>query len=300
MKKLVWLLGAAALAAAVVIFLNVMRDRDGIAVYEPVASRAPVGGPAPSGPREPDFYSVIWEKVPPPPTAPKPVVPPGMSSIPGLSFILRSVFLVKSGGLIQGFAAIEIKGEEYLYSEGAELPGGYRLVMVDAFSATLEKDGRSYVLRLNEAGPVEPVPELSAAASEEAAPSEEPDFDPGKPVKFEDESGMQGDRIDVPSEVWSYAVNNLHRLLHDIRVKTDLDKIDGEMKGLWIDPYADSLPYKLGFRIGDSIRSIDGSPITSMGDVMNLYQKFLEEPPERVRITFERNGILRVREIEIK
>ena len=118
-------------------------------------------------------------------------------------------------------------------------------------------------------------------------------------AKFVDPSGMPSDKVSVSTDVWNYAVNNLHKILHDVRVRTDLSS-SGDMSGLWIDPHRNSIPYKLGFRSGDIIRSVDGKPMKSIKDVMDFYQEALKAPPERVRVIFERNKKLRVREIRIQ
>ena len=293
MKRLVWMLSAGSLAGVVVVLLNILEDPGDIAVYKRVAYHSSVAESSLAVPTA-DSYSVIWEKQEPP-TAPEPV---HSHEIPG-QFILRSVFLVKSSHSAQGFAAIEIRGEEHLYSEGTVLAGGYKLLAVKAGTAVLEKNGRRYTLLLK--GTAEPFREPVSIAVPETATVNiaKPEIDEVEPVKFVDPSGMPADKITIAANVWNYAVNNLHKILHNVRVRTDLSGSSG-MSGLWIDPNANSLPYKLGFRIGDTIRSIDGKPMKSIKDVMDFYQKALKAPPKRVRIIFERNKKLRVREIHIQ
>lgn len=283
-----------ALAGAAVVFLNVLKDLSDIAVYEHVAHRPSAIETRPAEFPPADSYSVIWEKQESP-VEPEPVP----SHKTPEQFILRSVFLVRSGDSVQGLAAIEIKGEEHLYSEGAVLAGGYRLLTVRAGGAVLERNGRRYMLSLK--GTVEPLSEpVSIAAPEITVASvAEPEIDDVEPVKFVDPSGIPADKITISADVWNYAVNNLHKILHNVRVRTDLS-VGDDMSGLWIDPHRNSIPYKLGFRIGDIIRSVDGKPMKSIKDVMDFYQKALKAPPERVRVIFERNKNLRVREIEIR
>lgn len=297
MKRFVWMLSVAALAGAVVVSVNALRDIGSVSVYAPVSYSQP---DSESGRVEfppADFYSVIWENEE---IAAEPE--PAVSGEPPGSVILRSVFLVRSGVSVRGFAAIEINREEHLYSEGAALAGGYKLLVVEAGRAILERNGRRYMLPLEGAGAMAPLPETVPHEIPEtaAASPAEPEIDVLEPTEFDDPSGMRADRIAIPPEVRDYALNSLHRILHHVRVRTDLSGKEGGMRGIWIDPHVNSLPYKLGFRIGDIIRSIDGRPIQSIKDVMDLYRKAIGNPPGRVRIIFERNGKLRVREIEIE
>ena len=51
---------------------------------------------------------------------------------------------------------------------------------------------------------------------------------------------------------------------------------------------AGSLYEKLGLRPGDVIRNVNGQPLTSMDDVMRLYQQF--GPAQRVLVDVQRQG----------
>lgn len=305
MKRLVWILSAALSAAAAIVSLNALRSFGDITVYKRVAYPPPAAESRQERFSTVDSYSVIWEKG----AAPDKLEPAPSHGLAGTAqratreapeqFILRSVFMVRSNHSVQGFAAIEISREEHLYSEGALIAGEYRLVAVNAGSVILERDGMRHTLRLE--GSAEPLPEPVSPVVRKtpAAIVAEPEVDEVVPSKFDDPSGMPADRVTIPANVWSYAVNNLHKILRNVRVRTDLSS-DNDMRGLWIDPHKNSLPYKFGFRIGDTIRSVDGKPMTSVKDVMELYRRTLEAPPERMRVIFERNGKLRVREIRIQ
>jgi type II secretory pathway component PulC len=294
MRRFVWLLSAAALAGAFVVLLDILQDPTDIATHRRVV-RTPVAAES-SSTEFPavDSYSVIWEKEESS-VEPRPVPSPDTLR----QFILRSVFLVRSRDSARGFAAIEIKGEEHLYSEGAVLADGYKLFAVKARSVVLERNGRRHTLPLESAAGSSEGPISIAAPKTTVVNIARPKIDNIKPVKFIDPSGMPADRIAISTNVWDYAVNNLHKILHNVRIRTDLSN-NNDMKGVWIDPHVNSLPYKLGFRIGDTIRSVDGNPMKSIKDIMDFYRKALKAPPERVRVIFERNKKLRVREIQIR
>lgn len=218
--------------------------------------------------------------------------------------VLKSVFMVSSGGKVRGFAAIESKGIEKLYSEGDQVDG-YTIIQIGSDHAVLKQGIQTFRLERGAAAVEKQSAGDSAVTFTEdaeegsSAAVSEPDADIAEPVEFFHDSGLPSDLIYVRREVFDYAAKNLHKLMHDVRIRTDLSGEGGSMRGLRIDPEKESLPDKMGFKAGDTIRSVNGRAMNSITDVMEMYRKFTDEPPDKIEVQFERDGQNRIRVIEI-
>lgn len=300
MTTVLKLLCAAALVVAATLLVSLVRGPDRTEIYRPVEYQPSAGKSAIETAPPADSYSAIWKSRKEAVAIPEKVGGRRLEILP--TFILRSVFLVHSPDSVRGFAVIEIGGRENLFTEGAVLPEGFVLALVKSDRIILTRAGKRYILRLSERQ-LEPLEAAVPAAYEEPEPVPvsvvEPELEELEPVEIYDPSGMPADEIELPAEVFDYALENLHKTLTDVKVRPEMDE-DGKMKGLRIDPRKNSLPYKVGFRIGDLITSVNGKSMNSMKDVMDLYSRFDEDPPETMDIIFIRNGVKRLRRIRMR
>jgi type II secretory pathway component PulC len=294
-KGIIWALCAVFLAAAVLVCLPGKGNRT--AAHERVS---PVSGAkrAPEGSR-PDCSAYVKSIAGGEPVRKGTVSSLPIGEDPSAIFRLVSVFLVESGAEVRGFAAIVYRNEETLYAEMAALPENYILESIASDSVVLEKEGKRW--SLDRTGHVEVLPTVDALAEpekpvEKGVVLEIADLAIDEPEKIKDPSGAPGERYEIPAEAVDVMLKNTHKLIHDIEIKFDVSRADGKMVGVKVFPKEYSLPFQLGLRDGDVVRAVNGKLLKSMSDVMNIYQTYGKDPPEKIKLLVERKGRIIVKE----
>ncbi len=217
---------------------------------------------------------------------------------------LYSTFFVRSpDGEKRGFAAIAYENNEGMYTEN-ERVGEYMLAQIFPDNVILEKGGKSFTLER----------EASAGKSAPAAPSRSAKPSRSRPkrtrtrsrsspqhkgLKDQPDRSLKGEELrssqnfSVSSKDKNYITDNFAQVLHDVNLKTELSQ-DGSMTGVTIGRIkTGSILYTKGnLRAGDIIRSINGTPVNSVRQVMTLYEDLTKQDVKRVTVDIERDGQL--------
>ncbi len=300
MRRAIWVLSASALAVAAMVLVSMRGDGERASAHtrvEPLRYEGPAPVPAPRdvseyvGPITRDEPVEEHGDVPPPP------VP---EDDPSRIFRLVTVFLVQGEAGERGFAAIVYREQETLYSQMAVLPENYVLEKILSDSVVVEKEGKRWSLdRKGHARVMEPAEEPieEAKPSETGVTLEIAGYRVAPPEPFEDSSGASGERYRIPKKAIEHILKNLHKLIHDVEIKLDVSKTDGQMTGVRVYPKEGSIPYQVGLRDGDVIRAVDGKLVKSMMDVMDIFRRYQKGPPEKTRLLVERDGEIIVKEL---
>lgn len=241
---------------------------------------------------------------------------------------LYSTFFVSSpGGKKQGYAAIAYENNEGMYTE-KESVGEYVLAQIFPDKVILEKGGTSFTLeRESSAGRSAPASSSRSTKASKSRPKrtrsrsapqhEGPKDRSGRSAKDKAElrsveernsKSRRGERESpgsnneknpssqdfvISNKDRNYITDNFGQILHDVNLRTELTE-EGSMTGVKIERIkTGSILYTKGnLRAGDIIRSINGTPVNSVRQVVSLYGDLTKQEVTSVSVEIERNGRL--------
>ncbi len=183
----------------------------------------------------------------------------------GLKLTLRGTV---AGDADRAYAVIEDapEGRQQLYRPGDDIKGA-AIRMILREKVVLRVDGRDEVLAMAEPGetPGAPPPEAPEA--------------PG-PDRSSMEIALKGDEI-------AAALGDLHDLAQQATIRPNFNR--GQRDGFLLARVQPaSLFSRLGLQTGDVIKTVDGQPITSVGEALSLYKSLT--PGNRVEVVISRQG----------
>lgn len=175
------------------------------------------------------------------------------------------------------WAAIEdqTSHKSEMYKDGAEVPGGAKIVRIEWDRVTLNRNGKEEYLDL-EAPSGGPAPRSAIAGSGRSAPAAQA---PGGGVEQVTENEYNIDRSEVDS-----ALENMNQLFTQIRAVPHFE--GGQSIGFRVFAIRQgSLFEKIGLKNGDIIRNINNVELTDPARAMSLFQELRNERSISLEIT---------------
>jgi type II secretory pathway component PulC len=98
-------------------------------------------------------------------------------------------------------------------------------------------------------------------------------------------------RLIVPAREKDYIVKNFPKILHEVKLQTELEE-DGSMSGVKVGYVkAGSVLSRIGrLRSGDIIRKVNGTPVNSIQQAVSLYEQLTKQNVQKVDVEIERKG----------
>ena len=290
-------------------------------VYQPVqpgSVEAPKEAEIPAGVSDQDtsWWSkgMVKREAPPPQVA----APAEPETIVG-KYKLYSIMLSSN----HKYAAIFDGQREIIYEEG-ETFGGYKLTQIFPDKVVVTKGNKTFELkreappRLAAASPgseretppdvVPPVPTDADRRGDPRRPASERGirlpFDrriqpgargeeggPANPAALVPPNAENSRQVVVSKQDKDNVINNFHKILQDVNLQPDLSD-DGSMAGVKINNIQPgSALQRIGhLRAGDIVKKVNGEPVTSIPQLMQIYQQLSAQDVESVTAEIERDG----------